>query len=102
MKTSILCTSLFALMASSAVSGFAPSSVASSKSTTTTQTQTQISATSANNNDDEGDSRRQFLSQALATGFTFSAAALATTGVLAPLPANAASAESKINARLKG
>lgn len=101
MKTSILCTSLFALMASSAVSGFAPSSVAS-KSTTTTQTQTQISATSANNNDDEGDSRRQFLSQALATGFTFSAAALATTGVLAPLPANAASAESKINARLKG
>jgi hypothetical protein len=91
MKTSILCTSLFALMASSEVSGFAPASKSSASTTT------QISAAA----NDEGDSRRQFLSQALATGFTYSAAALATTGVLAPLPANAASAESKVNARLK-
>lgn len=52
--------------------------------------------------EDEGDSRRKFLSQALATGFTYSAAALATTGVLAPpQPANAASAADKVNAKLK-
>ena len=102
MKTSILCTSLFALMASSAVSGFAPS--VASNSATTTQIFSAPASNNNNNNvgdDDEGDSRRQFLSQALATGFTFSAAALATTGVLAPLPANAASAESKVNAKLK-
>jgi len=93
MKTSLLCSSLYALMASSDVSGFALSKSAS----TSTSTTTQIAATV----NDEGDSRRGFLSQSLATGFTFSAAALASTGVLAPPPANAASAESKVNARLK-
>ena len=92
MKASLLCSSLFALMASSDVSGFA---LSNSKSTTST---TQMSASA----EDEGDSRRKFLSQALATGFTYSAAALATTGVLAPpQPANAASAADKVNAKLK-
>lgn len=95
MKSSLLCSSLFALMASSDVSGFA---LSNSKSTTTSSTTTQIAASA----EDEGDSRRKFLSQALATGFTYSAAALATTGVLAPpQPANAASAEAKVNAKLK-
>ena len=89
MKTSLVCSSLVALMASSPeVSGFTPLST-----TATTSASTQLKATS-----DEGDSRRQFLSQSFAT---YSAAALASTGVLAPLPANAASAEAKINQRLK-
>ena len=87
MKTSILCTSLVTLMASTDVSGFAPSQP------TSVGTSTQIAAIN-----DEADSRREFLSKSFAT---YSAAALASTGVLAPLPANAASAEAKINARLK-
>ena len=89
MKTFILCSSLVAFLASTDVSGFAPASV---KSTTTTTTQ--IAAVA----NDEADSRRGFLSKSFAT---YSAAALASTGVLAPLPANAASAEAKVNARLK-
>ena len=95
MKISLLCSSLsLALMtASSGVSGFALSN------TPSTTTSTQIAASS--NSNDEGDSRREFLTQTLATGFTYSAAALASTGVLAPLPANAASAQDKVNAKLK-
>ena len=92
MKTSILCSSLFALMASSDVSGFAPSNSAATTATT------QIAASA---NENEGDSRREFFKQAAATGFTYSAAALASTGVLAPLPANAADASAKVNAKLK-
>mmetsp|Transcript_2093 Transcript_2093/g.4938 ORF Transcript_2093/g.4938 Transcript_2093/m.4938 type:complete len:297 (-) Transcript_2093:1591-2481(-) len=86
MKTSILCSSLITLMASSDVSGFAPSKSVSSGTTT------QIAAVN-----DEGESRRKFLSNSFAT---YTAAALASTGVLAPLPANAAAAD-KVNARLK-
>jgi len=93
MKTSILCSTLFALVTSSGVSGFAPSS-ANTAATTTTRI-------AASANDDEGDSRRNFFSKSLATGLVYSAAALASTGVLAPLPANAASAEAKVNARLQ-
>ena len=92
MKTSVLCSSLVALMSSTDVHGFAPSRVNSAASAT---------RVAASSSDNEGDSRRQFLSQTLATGFTYSAAALASTGVLAPLPANAASAQDKVNARLK-
>lgn len=100
MKISFVCSSLtLALMASSSgVSGFALSSK------TAATTSTQIAAASNNNNNnhvDEGDSRREFLTRTLATGFTYSAAALASTGVLAPLPANAASAADKINTKLK-
>lgn len=97
MKISLLCSSIsIALMASSSgVSGFALSKTASTRSVATT---TQIAAAS---NNDEGDSRREFLTQTLATGFSYSAAALASTGVLAPLPANAASQQEKVNARLK-
>ena len=87
MKTSIVCTSLITLMASTDVSGFAPSQSNVAGSTT------QLAAIN-----DEADSRREFLSKSFAT---YSAAALASTGVLAPLPANAANAEAKINARLK-
>lgn len=89
MKTFILCSSLVAFLASTDVSGFAPASVKSATTTTT-----QIAAVA----NDEADSRRGFLSKSFAT---YSAAALASTGVLAPLPANAASAEAKVNARLK-
>lgn len=89
MKTFILCSSLVAFLASTDVSGFAPASVKSTATTTT-----QIAAVA----NDEADSRRGFLSKSFAT---YSAAALASTGVLAPLPANAASAEAKVNARLK-
>mmetsp|Transcript_7145 Transcript_7145/g.14609 ORF Transcript_7145/g.14609 Transcript_7145/m.14609 type:complete len:302 (-) Transcript_7145:227-1132(-) len=92
MKTSVLCSSLVALMTSTDVHGFAPSRVNSAASAT---------RVAASSSDNEGDSRRQFLSQTLATGFTYSAAALASTGVLAPLPANAANAQDKVNARLK-
>ena len=91
MKTSLVCSTLVALMASSDVSGFAPSNAAATSTSTT-----QIAASAA----EDGDSRRKFISKTLATGFAYSAAALATTGVLAPLPANA-SAESKVNTRLK-
>jgi len=91
MKASLVCSTLVALMASSDVSGFAPSTTSS----TSTSTSTQIAASA-----EEGDSRRKFISKTLATGFTYSAAALTTTGVLAPLPANA-SAQDKVNTRLK-
>lgn len=87
MKTSILCSTLFALVASSGVSGFAPTNNGAAAT---------ITQLAASTNDKEGDSRRQFLS-----GLTYSAAALASTGVLAPMPANAANAEAKVNARLK-
>jgi len=86
MKTSLLCSSLVALMASN-VQGFAPTTI-----NTASTTSTQISA-----NAEEGDSRREFFSKSLAT---YTAAALASTGVLAPLPANAAAAD-KVNAKLK-
>jgi len=80
-----LCSILsFAMMATGA-SGFALSQ-APSKTTTT-----QIAASM----NDEGNSRREFFAQ------TLSAAALASTGVLAPLPANAASAADKVNQRLQ-
>lgn len=87
MKTSILCSTLFALVASSGVSGFVPTNNGAAAT---------ITQLAASTNDKEGDSRRQFLS-----GLTYSAAALASTGVLAPMPANAANAEAKVNARLK-
>ncbi len=86
MKTSIFCSSLITLMASSDVSGFAPSKSVSSGTTT------QIAAIN------DAESRRKFLSNSFAT---YSAAALASTGVLAPLPANAASAQDKVNAKLR-
>lgn len=85
MKTSLLCTTFVAMMGSSGVHGFAPS-----KAATTATSTTQIAA--------EGDSRRNFF----VNGLTYTAAALASTGVLAPLPANAASAEAKVNAKLNG
>eukprot|EP00536_Pseudo-nitzschia_multiseries_P010975 jgi/Psemu1/204681/e_gw1.354.64.1 len=69
------------------VNGFAPANPAA-----TAVSSTQIAAAA-----EDGDSRRDFLSKSLAT---YTAAALASTGVLAPLPANAAAAD-KVNAKLK-
>mmetsp|Transcript_3834 Transcript_3834/g.10897 ORF Transcript_3834/g.10897 Transcript_3834/m.10897 type:complete len:297 (+) Transcript_3834:162-1052(+) len=86
MKTSVLCSSLVALMASN-VNGFAPTNPTASSASST-----QISAIA-----EEGDSRREFFSKSLAS---YTAAALVSTGVLAPLPANAAAAD-KVNAKLK-
>jgi len=96
MKTSplLLCSTFFL----STVSGF-------TTLTTTITTPTQIQASPTDNNDDtdvDTDSRRQFMSKTLGTVASFSVASMAGVGtVLAPLPANAASAEVKINARLK-
>jgi len=84
------------MASSDVVSGFATTAPVSASVGSST---TQIAASTEDNNN--GDSRRQFMSKTLATGFAYSAAALATTGVLAPLPANAASAQDKVNARLK-
>lgn len=84
MKTSIMSASLVALMANGANGFTTPSNHPS-----TTASSTRIAA--------ESDSRRQFFSK----GFTYSAAALASTGVLAPLPANASPLD-KVNAKLKG
>jgi len=100
MKTSplLLCSTFFL----SAVSGFT--------TITTTTTPTKIQASPTNNNNDDTvdsvdtDSRRQFMSKTLASVASFSVASMAGvagSGVLLPLPANAASAEVKINARLK-
>lgn len=103
MKISLLCSSLsLALTATSlsGVNGFALSNAPSSAMTTSTSTSTRMAAASGDE-EEGGDSRRQFLAQTLATGFTYSAAALASTGVLAPLPANAASAQDKVNTKLK-
>jgi hypothetical protein len=97
MKISSLLFSSFLL--ASSVDGFttAPSS---SKATT-------LRASNNNNDvDNEGvDSRRQFMSKSVATAFTtmggIATMGAAGSGVLAPLPANAASGADKINARLR-
>ena len=91
MKTFVLCSSLVALVASGA-NGFAPAN---------TNTNPRCSATrmaSASTSEDDQSSRRGFLAKSL---LTYTAAALATTGVLAPLPAHAAAGD-KVNAKLKG
>jgi hypothetical protein len=93
MKTSTLLCSSFLL--ASCVDGF--TTTPSSSATTTLHV-------SNNDVDNEGDSRRQFMSKSVATAFTTMGgigAFGAGSGVLAPLPANAASAADKVNARLK-
>mmetsp|Transcript_56565 Transcript_56565/g.63264 ORF Transcript_56565/g.63264 Transcript_56565/m.63264 type:complete len:317 (-) Transcript_56565:133-1083(-) len=96
----LVCSAFFV----SAVNGFTTSTTTRTSSITTPTT-TQIQASP--NDNDSHDSRRQFMSKTVAkTVASYSAAALAGVAgvgtVLAPLPANAASAEVKINARLKG
>ncbi|OEU06990.1 hypothetical protein FRACYDRAFT_252622 [Fragilariopsis cylindrus CCMP1102] len=92
MKISSLLFSSFLL--ASSVDGFTTAPSSSSKATTT------LRASSNNDVDNEGDdSRRQFMSKSVATAFT--TMGVAGSGVLAPLPANAASGADKINARLR-
>ena len=101
MKTSSLLCSSSVLLLASCCDGFT--------ATTTQSKATTLRASSNNNNvddvNDEGDSsRRQFMSKSVATAFTTMGgigAFGAGSGVLAPLPANAASAADKVNARLK-
>ena len=91
MKISSLLFSSFLL--ASSVDGFTTTAPSSSKAT---------ALHAASNNDD---SRRQFMSKSVATAFTtmggIATFGAAGSGVLAPLPANAASGADKINARLR-
>lgn len=115
MKTSLWYSSIALLACSnhinnspsslSLVAGFstvAPST--SSKNTIPLSSSSSLEATTDDQVDTVNvvDSRRQFMSKSFATASTAAAASFgAGSGVLAPLPANAASAESKANARLK-
>jgi hypothetical protein len=97
MKTSTLLCSSSVLLLASCADGF--TTTPSSSATTALHT-----VSNKNDADNESDSRRQFMSKSVATAFTTMGgigAFGAGSGVLAPLPANAASAADKVNARLK-
>lgn len=94
MKISSLLFSSF-LLASSSVDGFTTTAPSSSSKATA------LHAASSN----KDDSRRQFMSKSVATAVTtmggIATFGVAGSGVLAPLPANAASNADKVNARLR-
>lgn len=102
MKTSLPCSSfvlsLCLTICPSAVVGFTSSARGSSRVVTT-----QIAVAASRDEASDDSTRRAFMKKTLASAATYASAAgfaAAGSGVLAPLPANAASAADKVNTRL--